>query len=113
MILSLGSIWKTSSTINVAKGLLSNSIVSSSPISRLFKTSMLVLPEGARMKGNGKVFPSIKPVFKTLWLSLEFIKEVAGARRPSFSNSKAEAASVSIKRVLFFLDDVIFLSFFP
>jgi len=96
LILSLGFIWNTSSTVNIANGSPSNTRVNSSPFSNDLRTSAFVFPDGARIKGNGNVFPFINPVFKTFWLSFEFIKEVAGASNPSFNNSKADTASLSI-----------------
>ena len=85
----------------------------SSPFVSELNTSAFIFPDGASIKGKGKDLLSIRPVFRTSSLCAKPIKEHTGASRPSFNSSSAEAASVSIKRVLFFLDDVIFFSFFP
>ena len=53
---------------------------------------------------------------KFLYIDKEAVATLAMARDGLLhpvSNSSADAASLSIRIVLFFLDDVIFFSFFP
>ena len=96
MTLTFGFISKVESTVSVANSSPSHKIVSSSPTSKELIICSLRFPEGANIKGKGKDFPSMSPVFKTSWDSASFISFVTGVSNPSSTSSSAEAASLSI-----------------